>query len=247
MTASPLHQKRLKEDDNRRELRPCENITITNCTLMAGHGGVVIGSEISGSIRNVTISNCVFVGTDRGIRIKARRGRGGVCSKDVRAANLVMDGVTCPIVVNLFYGCGAWGEKKVTDKSAQPVNEGTPRFRRLRYSNITARNIKFAAAYIIGLPEMFVEDIIVENSSFFLDPKTRSRANLRWPPGCRATTAASSFYHRQKRREAHASTHRHQRSTRHRGGDQRREGCTDFRFDCAHDHKCRCDPFRKRA
>ena len=67
-----------KEDDGRRELRACENITVTNCTLMAGHGGVVIGSEISGSIRNVTISNCVFVGTDRGIRIKARRGRGGV-------------------------------------------------------------------------------------------------------------------------------------------------------------------------
>jgi polygalacturonase len=159
-----------KEDDNRKELRPCENITITNCTLMAGHGGVVIGSEISGSIRNVTISNCVFVGTDRGIRIKARRGRGGVV-EDIRAANLVMDGVTCPIVVNLFYGCGAWGEKKVTDKSAQPVDAGTPRFRRLRYSNITARNIKFAAAYIVGLPEMFVEDLIVENSSFFLDPQ----------------------------------------------------------------------------
>src|SRR4051812_42767034 len=66
-----------KETDERRELRACENITITNCTLMAGHGGVVIGSEVSGSIRNVAISNCVFVGTDRGIRIKARRGRGG--------------------------------------------------------------------------------------------------------------------------------------------------------------------------
>jgi polygalacturonase len=158
-----------KEDDARRELRSCENIAVTNCTLLHGHGGVVIGSEVSGSIRNVAINNCIFVGTDRGIRIKARRGRGGVV-EDVRASNLVMDGVNCPIVVNLFYGCGAWGEKRVTDKSPHPVNDGTPRFRRLRYSNITARRIRFAAAYILGLPEMFVEDLIIENSSFYLDP-----------------------------------------------------------------------------
>ena len=99
-----------KEDDARRELRACENIAVTNCTLLHGHGGVVIGSEISGSVRNVAISNCIFVGTDRGIRIKARRGRGGVV-EDIRASNLVMDGVHCPIVVNLFYGCGAWGRE----------------------------------------------------------------------------------------------------------------------------------------
>jgi len=81
-----------------------------------------------------------------------------------------MDGVWCPIVVNLFYGCGAWGEKKVTDTSPQPVNEGTPRFRRFRYSNITARNVKYAAAYILGLPEMYVEDLAINDSAFYLDP-----------------------------------------------------------------------------
>lgn len=45
---------------------PCENITITNCTMLSGHGGVVIGSEMSGGVKKVTISNCVFDGTDRG-------------------------------------------------------------------------------------------------------------------------------------------------------------------------------------
>jgi polygalacturonase len=57
---------------------PCENITITNCTMVHGHGGVVIGSEMSGGVRNVVISNCVFEGTDRGIRIKSRRESGGL-------------------------------------------------------------------------------------------------------------------------------------------------------------------------
>ena len=55
------------EEDGRRTPRPCQNITIMNCTMLHGHGGVVIGSEMSGGVRNVAISNCVFCGTDRGI------------------------------------------------------------------------------------------------------------------------------------------------------------------------------------
>lgn len=159
-----------KETDNRKTLRPCENITVANCTLVHGHGGVVIGSEMSGSVRNITISNCVFIGTDRGIRLKARRGRGGIV-ENLRASNLVMDGVLCPIVVNLFYGCGAWNDKKVTDTAPHPVNDGTPRFRRLRFSNITARNVKWAAVYLLGLPEMCVEDVALRDVSIYLDPE----------------------------------------------------------------------------
>jgi polygalacturonase len=159
-----------KETDRRRQFRPCENVTITNCTLLHGHGGVVIGSEITGCVRNVAISNCVFVGTDRGIRIKARRGRGGVV-EDIRASNLLMDGVLCPIALNLFYGCGAWGDRKVTETGPMPVDDGTPRFRRFRFSQITARRVKYAAAYILGLPERFAEDIVVSDSSFLLDPE----------------------------------------------------------------------------
>ena len=68
---------------------PDEDITITNCTMLAGHGGVVIGSEMSGGVRKVVISNCVFDGTDRGIRIKSTRGRGGVV-EDIQVDNIVM-------------------------------------------------------------------------------------------------------------------------------------------------------------
>ena len=67
-------------EHDREHLSPCENITITNCTMVHGHGGVVIGSEMSGDVRNVVISNCVFVGAGRGIRQvpprARRRGRG---------------------------------------------------------------------------------------------------------------------------------------------------------------------------
>ena len=150
------------EEDGRDRLLPCENITITNCTMVHGHGGVVIGSEMSGGVRHVTIANCVFVGTDRGIRLKSRRERGGVV-EDIRVTNVVMTNVMCPFIMNLYYGCGAWGTDKIADRSPWPVNEGTPRFRRVHFSDITARDVRYAAAFLYGLPEMPVEEITFSN------------------------------------------------------------------------------------
>jgi len=137
---------------------PCENVTITNCTMAHGHGGVVLGSEMSGDVRNVAISNCVFVGTECGLRIKTRRGRGGVI-EDIRASNIVMRDVLLPFTVNLFYNAYRQGDPVVADKSARPVDDGTPRVRRIRFSEITAEDAHYAAAFLYGLPEMPIEDI----------------------------------------------------------------------------------------
>jgi polygalacturonase len=137
---------------------PCRDITITNCTLERGHGGVVIGSEMSGGVRNVVISNCVFIGTDRGIRIKTRRGRGGTI-EDIRVSNLIMDGVLCPFTMNLYYHIGERGNLNVSDKNPRSVNNGTPRLRRIHFSHITAREVKHAAGFLYGLAEMPLEDI----------------------------------------------------------------------------------------
>lgn len=142
---------------------PCENITITNCTMLDGHGGVVIGSEMSGSIRYITISNCVFDGTDRGIRIKSRRGRGGAV-EDIRVNNVIMKKVMCPLVMNLYYFCGKGGKDDIVkDKNPKPVNEGTPAFRRIHLSNVTARDAGACAGFFYGLPEMPIEDISFHN------------------------------------------------------------------------------------
>jgi len=137
---------------------PCENITITNCTMAHGHGGVVLGSEMSGDVRNVVISNCVFTETDRGIRIKTRRGRGGVI-EDVRVSNIVMREVGVPFTVNLYYHFLRNGDPIVADKSARPVDAGTPRVRRIRFGEITAEDAHYAAAFLYGLPEMPIEDV----------------------------------------------------------------------------------------
>jgi len=150
------------EDEPRELLLPCENITIANSTMVHGHGGVVIGSEMTGGVRNVVISNCVFQGTDRGIRLKSRRGRGGIV-EDLRVSNVVMVDVLCPFIMNLYYGCGAWGARRISDKAPWPVNEGTPRFRRIHMSHITARQVQYAAAFLYGLAEMPIEDVSFED------------------------------------------------------------------------------------
>jgi len=128
--------------------RPASQITVTNCTVEAGHGGVVIGSEMSGSVRDVTVSNCTFTDTDRGIRIKTQRDRGGVV-EDLRFDTIVMRRVACPFVVNGYY---------FTDINSEPapVDEGTPMVRNVNFSNITAREVE-SAGFFAGLPEQRFE------------------------------------------------------------------------------------------
>ena len=162
-----------KEEDLRASPRPSENVTITNCTMHRGHSAVAFGSETTGGVRNVVISNCIFSGTDRGVRFKTRRGRGGVI-EDVFASNIVMDCVHCPIVANLFYGCGAWNEPRVNDRSPWPVDASTPQVRRLHFSNISAKGAKSAAIFILGLPEMPVADIFFRDISISLDPRNNT-------------------------------------------------------------------------
>src|SRR5438874_10803683 len=94
-----------------------------------GHGGVVIGSEMSGDVRSIVISNCVFTETERGIRIETRRGRGGTI-EDVRVSNIVMRDVNVPFAVNLYYNFLAEADPVAADTSARAIDEGTLRVRR---------------------------------------------------------------------------------------------------------------------
>ena len=147
--------------------QPSERITITNCHFLHGHGGVVLGSEMSGDIRNVVVSSCVFYETDRGIRLKTRRGRGGTV-EGIQLNNLVMEKVMCPFVFNMYYFCGADGKMKhVWDKAAYPVTDGTPCLRDVSISGVRARKCTACAGFFYGLAEMPVagvsmQDVVVE-------------------------------------------------------------------------------------
>jgi len=140
-----------KDRAGRQQNMPAENYTITNCTMLSGHGGVVIGSEMSGGVKKITISNCVFDGTDRGIRIKTARGRGGVV-EDIRVDNVVMKNIREQIIVL---------DMQYANTPAEPVTERTPRFRNIHFSNITAEGNQ--AGLLNGLEEMPIENVTFSN------------------------------------------------------------------------------------
>ncbi|MBB1078668.1 glycoside hydrolase family 28 protein [Limosilactobacillus sp. STM2_1] len=147
----------------------CENVVISNCNMLHGHGGVVLGSEMSGDIRNIVINNCTFTNTDRGIRFKTRRGRGGTI-ENIVIANISMNNILCPIVMNLYYFCGEKGKDKIVwDKEPHPVSAITPAIKHVRISQLSVMHIRSCAGLIYGLPEMPIEDVSISNSSFYFD------------------------------------------------------------------------------
>jgi hypothetical protein len=136
-----------RDKEGRLKARPTENVTITNCVMYKGHGAVVIGSEMSGNVRNVTASNIVCVGTDRAVRIKSTRGRGGVV-ENIRYSNFVVENVKEPIYITNFY----------TKTDAEPVSERTPIFRDIAISHFTIKGSP-CTAKILGLPEMPIQQL----------------------------------------------------------------------------------------
>jgi len=140
-----------KDRAGRKMAAPAENYTITNCTMLSGHGGIVIGSEMSGGVKKIVISNCIFDGTDRGIRIKTARGRGGVV-EDIRVSNIIMKNIKDQAIVM---------DMQYVKTKEEPVSERTPRFRNIHLSNISADASK--AGYLNGLEEMPIENVSFNN------------------------------------------------------------------------------------
>ncbi len=144
---------------------PSQNITIRNCFMGDGHGGVVLGSEMSCGIKNLDISKCYFKGTDRGLRIKTRRGRGDKAIVDnVVFQNIYMDEVLNPLVINMFYFCDDDGKTEyVYSKEKLPVDKRTPYLGSFYFKNIECHNTIISSGYFYGLPEMKIKKISLEN------------------------------------------------------------------------------------
>jgi polygalacturonase len=135
---------------------PCENISISNCICGAGHGGVVVGCEMSGGVRDVTISNCIFNGTYRGLRLKTRRGRGGVV-ENITASNIIMHNVPFPFFLDQFF-YDFEPDKKCERSSSSPL------FRNISFSDIIADGAR-KAGHIVGLGEQPIAAISFSNVS----------------------------------------------------------------------------------
>ena len=142
-----------RDKQGRRINRPTENVLIRNCHMHRGMGGVSIGSEQSAGVKNVTVKDCVFDGTDRGLYIKSTRGRGGA-AQDIVFKNITMTGIKKEMIRIEMECCH--GSTK-----PEPFSDRTPVFGNIKFEDITAE--AEIAADMSGIPESLLEDIELKN------------------------------------------------------------------------------------
>ena len=156
-----------KDKDGRRRGRPCENVVVDGCTVFAGHGGFVVGSEMSGGVRNIMVRSCQFLGTDVGLRFKSTRGRGGIVEniyiRDISMTDIKTDAIT----FNMYYGGKSVAEMLADgdnpdNTTKMPVNEETPIFRNIDIQDIVCTDAGRAMEFN-GLPEMPIQGINLKN------------------------------------------------------------------------------------
>ena len=172
-----------KNEDGRRRGRPCRNLIVDNCIVFHGHGGFVVGSEMSGGVQNIKVSDCRFLGTDVGLRFKSCRGRGGVV-ENIYINDIVMMNIpTEPLLFDLHYGGKSAVEAAQEGASPYdvefvPADETTPQFKDIYISDGVCSGAA-RAMYFNGIPEKNIENIVVENCEIVAD----KGADLRYSTG----------------------------------------------------------------
>jgi polygalacturonase len=161
-----------KDAEGRKRGVPARNILVEDCTVFHGHGGFVVGSEMSGGVHNIVVRNCRFSGTDVGLRFKSTRGRGGVV-ENIYIENIQMNDIaTEALLFDLFYGGKSAVEAQeagdngdlTTDRQAVAADETTPEFRNIFISGVVCRGANRAMLFN-GLPEKNVSNVVVCDSS----------------------------------------------------------------------------------
>lgn len=158
-----------RDEAGRRRGMPTENVQIYDCIVYHGHGGFVIGSEMSGGVRNIEVRDCTFIGTDTGLRFKSTRGRGGVVDNIFVKRIFMKDIPAAAITLNLYYSGQAPivepGQASSFDsEQAAPVTAATPQFKNIFIRDVTARGAA-QAIELLGLPEMPLYNIELTNIS----------------------------------------------------------------------------------
>ncbi|WP_288427612.1 glycoside hydrolase family 28 protein [uncultured Agrobacterium sp.] len=164
------------EDDHLAETR---GIAVRHCLMERGHGGLVIGSEMSGGVHDVVIEDCEMIGTDRGLRLKTRRGRGGSVS-NITMRRVLLDGVQTALSANAHYHCDADGHDDwVQSRHPAIVDTGTPQISRITVEDVEVRNLSHAAGVFLGLPEAPIRDIEIRGLKIVsLDPNAVATAPI---------------------------------------------------------------------
>ena len=145
-------------EDGWRVNKPCENVVVRNCIMEGGHGGVVIGSAMSGGVRNIYIHDCKISGNHWGIRLKSMRGRGGYVEK-VWFENIEINNVGREAIhINMYYPYS----------TVVPRSEAPPRFDQIYIKNVTGAGAAVGIE-IRGLPEQPLQEITLDNINLKAD------------------------------------------------------------------------------
>lgn len=151
-----------RDADGLRVNRPTENVIIRDCRVGRAAGLVVFGSETSGGIRNVRISDCrADAGCEEVVRFKTRMGRGGVV-EDVIYENITAAGAARVFNFNMDAFSTTWLPEEF--RTPVPLEQGTPVFRNITVRNLHATNC-VAAGRIAGLPQSPLRNLKLENVS----------------------------------------------------------------------------------
>jgi polygalacturonase len=141
-----------------------EDITVTDCTFLHGHG-MSIGSETVGGVRNVTVRNCTFEGTENGIRIKSQRGKGGVV-ENIRFSDITMKNVDPAITFTMYYMNNSAQDTPQSSaasvEASANADDRIPVYRNIHIKNLTA-TCQRSAGTIMGLPESRISNVVLEN------------------------------------------------------------------------------------
>ncbi|MBR6897158.1 MAG: glycoside hydrolase family 28 protein [Lachnospiraceae bacterium] len=157
--------------------RRTQDVEIRNCRFERGHGSITVGSEVACGVDGVHVSHCVFSQTDRGLRIKTRRGRG---QKSLLTGllfeNIKMDRVHMPVTVNMFYFCDPDGHSAyVQNQDPAPVDYRTPKVGSIEIRNVDCSGVDACFLCANGLPESPIESIRVTNVNVsYLPPEKRT-------------------------------------------------------------------------
>jgi hypothetical protein len=164
-------------EDGRRVGRPTENVIVRNITVLTTHGGIVIGSDMSGGVRNVLAHDCVFDGAQIGIRLKSNPARGGTV-ENIHYRNITMRRIRYE-AIRLESNYAAWGA--ATNQTNYPT-----------FRNITIKDLVCdgagRAAEIQGTPQRPIESLALESVSI------RANAGMKcdWVTGLKLVKVVST-------------------------------------------------------
>lgn len=131
-------------------VQPCQDIQISNCRFLHGHG-LSIGSETSSGVSSVSVTNCTFSGTTNGIRIKSQTGLGGTV-QNVSYKQITMNNVENPLVIDLAYALNA------NDNFPNDI----PLVKGISIDQLTVTGAKNAGS-LVGLANSLVQNLTLSN------------------------------------------------------------------------------------